>query len=446
MSKKEIFKIVLISIIFAVSLIVVLPEIPLVVNSKLWVLDSSIGGLQIKIPQKNGDKIIDLGEFKKGSGIGENQKITFKLTDENLQNKEEVLSETLPVIKKRLTLSGISEARAYIENGGISVVIPEYEDSTRINQLVSGSGKIIFRTVKNPEDWNQEQFQSFYLEKDRWEDTDVTEADVQRFTYVLDAQGNQRLQIVFTTEGRAKFYKVAADNINLPVAVYVSDFDYPFLMPLIGENILDNPSMDPAVGASYPQQLVDDYNLQISNSLPSGISYANKVALEPVMGSGFIEKYLIAFLVSLFLISIFFLVKFNTPGLIFSYSLFISLLVFIAVAKILYIPISIYFIVTLVLVTGIMSGIGYTSFRKIKNGLAQGTPFEILQFQVLRKEKGILSVPSILILTVSFVLAILPFGNIRPLMSAIVVGMLSVILFYSFILPALVGALGGNKK
>jgi len=31
-------------------------------------------------------------------------------------------------------------------------------------------------------------------------------------------------------------------------------------------------------------------------------------------------------------------------------------------------------------------------------------------------------------------------------MSAMVVGMLSVILFYSFILPALVGALGGNKK
>ena len=56
MSSKETFKIVLISIIFTISALIALPEIPFVVNSGLWVIDSSIGGYKLKIPPKDGEK------------------------------------------------------------------------------------------------------------------------------------------------------------------------------------------------------------------------------------------------------------------------------------------------------------------------------------------------------------------------------------------------------
>jgi hypothetical protein len=109
MSSKETFKIVLISVIFTISALIALPEIPFVVNSGLWVINSSIGGYKLKIPQKDGEKIIDLSNFKKESEIGDAQKITYSLKDENIQDKDKALSNLQNVIKKRLSLAGVSD-------------------------------------------------------------------------------------------------------------------------------------------------------------------------------------------------------------------------------------------------------------------------------------------------------------------------------------------------
>jgi len=447
MSGKQTFKLVLIALIFSVSVLIVLPEIPVVVDSDYLILNSSIGGMQIKIPWSKDGKMLDLKEFKKGSGIGESKKLSFELKNKDLENKPEVISRLLSVTQKRLNLSRISDYKVSQESEDkISITIPTFEDSDRINSIVIGSGKIIFRTVKNPQDWSKDKFQNFYLESDRWQDTDINENDVQGFVNVMDQTGVYKMQIVFTDIGRQKFYDLAGKNIGLPIAVYVSNFDYPFLMPMIGENILDNKNLDPAVNNTYPQYIIDDYNLQIKNPLPEGISAVETTQVPPVMGSNFIEKYAKAFFISILLISAYFLLKFNVRGLVFSYSLLLSVLIYLAISKLFSIPVGTQMFLSLILVMGIMTYIGDAIHTKINKDLISGVPFEISFNQVLVKDKSAISYPSILILSVSLILYFISSGFSRTFYFSTFAGMLVVVLFYSFLFPTLLWAFKGGER
>ena len=133
---KQTFKLVLIALIFSISVLIVLPEIPVVVDSDYLILNSSIGGMQIKIPWSKDGKMLDLKEFKKGSGIGESKKLSFELKNKDLENKPEVISRLLSVTQKRLNLSRISDYKVSQESEDkISITIPTFEDSDRINSI-----------------------------------------------------------------------------------------------------------------------------------------------------------------------------------------------------------------------------------------------------------------------------------------------------------------------
>lgn len=447
MSGKQTFKLVLIALLFSISVLVVLPEIPIVVDSDYLLINSSIGGMQIKIPWSKEGRILDLREFKKGSGIGESKKLIFELKNKDLENKPEVISRLLSTTQKRLSLSKISDFKVNQEGDDkISVTIPPFEDSDRVNSIVIGSGKIIFRTVKNPEEWSSEQFQSFYLESDRWQDTDINENDVQGFINVMDQTGVYKLQIVFTDAGRQKFYDLAGKNIGLPIAVYVSNFDYPFLMPMIGENILDNTDFNPAVTNPYPQYIVDDYNLQLKNPLPEDISAVETVQVPPVLGSDFIEKYTKAFFISILLISVYFLLRFNVRGLVFSYSLLLSVLIYLAISKLFSIPIGTQMFLSLFLVMGIMTYIGNSVYTRVKKDVISGIPFEISLNQILVKDKNAISYPSMLLLSVSLILYFISSGFSRTFYFSTFVGMLVVVIFYSFLFPTLLWAFKSSRR
>lgn len=448
MSGKETFKIVLISIIFSFALLVFLPQIPLNINSDLWVLNSNVGGLQIKVPGSADGKVLDLNEFKKGSGIGESQKVSFELTNKDVQNKQEVISNIVSVTKKRLNLAGISDFQVNLEGeDAFSVIVPQYEDSNRIIRIVSGNGRLVLRKVKNREDWNEDQFQNFYLEADRWEDIDITESDVQSFIRVFDSTtGSYKLQIAFTNEGREKFYKNAGENIGFPLAIYISDFNYPFIMPMIGENILDNTNMDPAITTPYTQEVIDDYNLQLKNPLPADLSVLETTTFAPKMGSDFISKYFYSFISGVFLIFAFFMIKFGAKSFVFSFSLILSILVYLATSKILSIPIGTPLISSLVLITGIMSAIGNYVYTRLKFGLIEEKPFEVLYYQIFKKEKEVFSYPSIFVLFLSFIVMLAISGILKSFASAFLVGMLVVVLFYYFLLPTLLWAFRGKQK
>jgi preprotein translocase subunit SecD len=217
-------------------------------------------------------------------------------------------------------------------------------------------------------------------------------------------------------------------------------------MPMIGENILENTSTDPAVTTPYAQQVIDDYNLQLKNPLSSDLTSLETGVVEAKMGSDFITKYFYSFISGLFLISAFFMIKFGAKSIVFSFSLFLSVLVYLAVSKILSIPIGTPLISSLVLITGIISAIGNYIFSRFKTGLKEGKPFEVLYLQILKKDKEIISYPSIFVLFLSFLIMLATSGIAKSFASAFLIGMLVVVLFYYFLLPTLMWAFRGKQK
>jgi len=448
MSSNNTFKLILISVIFPLSVLIALPYIPLYVDSSLLRIDTQIGGYEIKIPQKNGEKIINFSNFVKGKGFGENQKIIFSLVDKNIENKEEVLKSIVSISEKRLNLIGISEFEIGMDDAdSFFVLIPEYESSDRLTSMVLGTGRVDFKKIKSPEEWSQEQFVSFYTEIDRWESVGINESDFIGFIYSNPPGAKSAvLQISFTTEGRAKFYEIAKNNINLPIGIYLNDFEYPYLMPVLAEGILDDPNSDPAVTGDFSQKDVNDLNVQLKNPLPAKISLDESLKVASLAGNNFYNTYLYAFFIGLIGIFIFFTIKFNVFGSLYILSFIFSFPVYLAFAKILPIPISSPLVVSLILITGITSSIALIAFRDIKTGVSQGKPFSIMFYQIFVKEKEKMAIPPIFIFVLSLFMSFILSGVAKFFMTAVSVAMLVVIYFYSFILPTFVEVFGGHKK
>ena len=447
MPKRLSFKLILISLLFSISFLISLPKIPIFVDSSILKIDSQLGGYEISISQKNGEKVLDLNEYKKSSIAGESQKITFNLVNE-VEDRTPIWDSISEISEKRLKEVGINDYRIEIEdNDVLSVIVPSYESPERISTLISGNGKVVFKSVKNPDEWNQEEFINFYTDVGRWQDLDITNSEMRGFVYSIDpASGSAVLQISFTPEGRQKFYSVAGENIGLPIGVFVNGADYPLMMPVISENILADTTSDPALIGNFDQTLVNDLNIQIKNQLPHDLSYVETYILEPLLGGDFFYSYSVSYAIGVVLIFIFFIYKFKLFGLIFDTALFLSLSLFLSLVKLFSISISPAFFAGLILITGITSSIGYSIFARMKKETQEGKPFDFIFQKVFGKEKYIVSTPSILIFAFSLAISLFIKSDARELFVVISTGMLSVIYFYSFAFPALVEAFGGHKK
>jgi preprotein translocase subunit SecD len=446
MSEKWLFKIILISLIFSISTLIILPEIPLVSDSNLLKLDSKIGGYKLKLGKKETSKEIDLSTFKMGWGIGENKKLTFKLkedTDDNNKN----LEKNSEIIKNRLTIAGISDFSVYIEDGHLVVVFPEYENESRVGNLVTGSGKVIFRKLKEPSTWNVEEFAKFYIESDRWDDTDIRESDIKSFEYSVGQTGNSQVNILFTDEGREKFYDLVEENVNLPLGIYLSDFDYPFLMPVVSETLLTRRDLDPFVGSSYPKQTVEDANLQFKMPLDKDLSYGEKSSLEPVLGYDFLSNFLVAVTVSSFLVGIFMIVKFKSHGFISIMSMFYSVILFLALSKLVGVPLGLQMVFGLVLLVGATYFSSYVLLSDVKSNISQGKPFDLAFNHTFGGDKERSFIPTLALFIIFIVLYVfVSGGTVKMFMFTMSVTVLSLIIFNLFFFPTLMWALGGKKK
>jgi preprotein translocase subunit SecD len=448
MPKGLTFKLIITSVVFSITALIALPKIPIFVDSSILKLDSQFGGYEIKIPQGEEEKIIDLNEYKKSSDTGESQKITFNLSDENLADKASALNSVAEITDKRLKAAGINDYSIEIEDGNVfSIIVPSYEPTERISTLVPGNGKVRFKKVKDPEQWSQEELINFYTDVERWQDLEITESDMRGFVYsIAPTTGSAVLQISFTPEGRQKFYSVAGENIGLPIGIFVNDYDFPLIMPVISENILADTTGDPAVTGNFSQDLVNDLNTQIRNPLPYNLSVAETYVLQPLLGSDFFYSYAASFGIGLILLFIFFIYKFQLFGLIFDVTVLMSLTLFLSFVKLFSIPISPAFVAGIVLITGITSYVGYSIFSEMKKELGEGKPFDFVYQKVFFKEKGEYFVLSIFLFIFSLVSSFIVKGGTGALFNVLSTGMVSVIYFYSFAFPALVQAFGGYKK
>ena len=126
MFKKEYFRICLISLLFTFSLLIVIPQIPVYVNSNYYKIDSYLGGYKLMF--SNG-KSLDLKQFKTGLDVGGGTKLIFQAGISDPNDKEKTIQSPLSIFKTRMDQSGYYDYEVGVENldkNELYVSLPNY--------------------------------------------------------------------------------------------------------------------------------------------------------------------------------------------------------------------------------------------------------------------------------------------------------------------------------
>jgi len=132
MFKNVYFRLGLISTIAAVSLLVVLPRIPVKADNHFLKVNSFIGGYKFDI----GKKTYDLTEFKKGLDLNGGVRIVLEADMEGIEpaDYDAAVESAVNVIERRVNLLGVSEpyiaAQKVGEKHRIIVEVPGLTDIT----------------------------------------------------------------------------------------------------------------------------------------------------------------------------------------------------------------------------------------------------------------------------------------------------------------------------
>ena len=452
MLKNDYFKTALISIIFSIAVLVVLPRIPIYVNNQLFKIDSYIGGYDIKIFK---EKIaIDLRGFRGGMDVQGGKKIVLQAKDPtqtgqlDLKKQEEILSNLKSVVEKRLSQAGYSDYEVGVENlqdGKLYVAVPKFEDSTTILNLASGNGRIDIKKLNDSVAWDIGKASDIIMNPDNWVSTGIQNGEINDLKLSKNASGQDQLQIIFNIEGRKKFSEFVKTNLNKPFSINLNDSPYPVAVPVISQSLADSPESDPVITGKFPTDIIKDYLIQMKNPFSSDVTSSGEENLDPRFGSDFLYKYFTSLLVSLILVLGFFIIKFGKYGLISNGALILSLVVFLAFFKIFSLVVNTPSIVAFTLLIILLVDTTYLLLSKTLSNLSSDKPFNLALYQGFEANKEMIKILPSLVFIFMLILSKYSFGETKSFVLALMLGSIIVPFHYFYSLKAFLELFGDNK-
>ncbi|MBU0535099.1 hypothetical protein KJ816_02770 [Patescibacteria group bacterium] len=446
MLKNENFRLVLISLIFSASVLVILPRIEIYVSNKLLKVDSYVGGYSPKIF----GKVIDLSDFKKGMDVGGMERVVFTIGDAGTENVETNSQLVKEITEKRMKSGGYKEYQVYISKTDgkyqLVVEVPKYVDINYLAVLLNGTGNLTFKTLKNPAEWGPEEAARLVASPDSWLPTDISRSDVSDLAISKGSTGQDQLQIIFKPEGKAKFNKVAKENVNKPVAFFINDQDFPVLITVIDESLAADALVDPTLTGYFPQGFLQSFLIQYKNGpLPVKLFSPEAFDVAPKFGSNFIEKFGLALLVGFSATLILSLIRFKKEGILLSMSVFLSICLFLALVKVFSVS------VNFALVAGTLTALllfvekGYEILYKIKLEESKDKPFGYVIEKVFGEQGDIFKYVIILLFFTMLLVLRSAKGELVSFIYSIVIGCLCLPYLY-FVFKTLLETSGGKKK
>ncbi|MBN1162205.1 hypothetical protein JXA34_00500 [Patescibacteria group bacterium] len=307
--------------------LVIIPRIPVSVDTRFLKLDSSIGGYQLNL--FGGRVSRDLSVFSKGFDFKGSTKILLSVDadDGDQQKGSSKIDECIDVMTHRLNLLGVSEYILSKETIGdrdfISLVVPTTDSPENVVSTLTDSAKVIFRQL-NPElEWSKEKFTDYFYNIDVWEDSDVNQRDlygidlIDPHTKTYEEGNPPRLRIRFTDEGRNKFIQLAKENVNRPLALFVGNIPFPISMPEVSQEFANGLTGDPVISGNINIPTAKVLSMQLeSGELPLATSIYKTEDIEPKMPPLLIKSNLFVGLFAFGALTFYFLVKYGRPGLV----------------------------------------------------------------------------------------------------------------------------------
>lgn len=446
MFKNENFRLVLIALIFSASILVILPRIQISVSDRLLKIDSYIGGYSPKIF----GKVFDLSDFKKGIDVGGMGRIVFTIGDEGTENIETTSQLVKEITEKRIESSAYKEYQVYISKADgkykLVVEVPKYVDMSYLAPLLYGTGNLTFKTIKDISKWKPGEVTKLAKSPESWLPTDISRNDVSNLVINKSSTGQDQLQVVFTSEGRAKFSKIAKENVNKPLAFYINDQDFPVLIPVIDASLAGDTQVDPTLTGYFPQGFLLSFQIQFKNGLlPVKLTSPEVLDVAPKFGSNFMEKFGLALLAGFGATFVLSLIRFKKEGILLSLSVFFSIVLFLALVKAFSIPVSFALVTGTLAVLLLFAEKGYEILYRVKSERSNDKPFGYVLEKVFSEQGDTFKYVTIILFFTMLLVSRSTKGELISFVYSIVIGCLCLSYFY-FVLKSLLETSKGKKK
>ncbi len=378
------FRLGIVSLVIILSVLIVLPRVPLTLKNKYISIDSSIGGYVISFA--NGAYVKDLREFKKGLDIQGGVRIVLKtdmskIASGDVQN---ALKSATEVVSRRVNLLGVSEP--YITTsvvGGenrIIVEIPGVSDVNEAVQLIGQTAQLKFKQVPANVKWDESMFSEYYQDQKLWEDTGLTGADLKGADVVFGQndpvnQGKPQIQLRFSNEGRLKFSDIAKKNINKPIGLFLDNEDYPLSMPLVNPDLASGLTNDPVINGNFDVKTANALSVQIrAGALPVPVSVIEQKTIAATLGADSVEKSFIAGAIGLLLVLVFMVFMYGRLGILSGIALLIYSLLVMAIFKFIPVVLTLPGIAGFILSIGMATDANILIFERVKEEMRWGRP------------------------------------------------------------------------
>lgn len=381
--KKTNFKLAIISTIVTLSVLVVLPKIPVNVDNSLLRLNTQIGGYNFNFL---GDKFVfDLREFKMGLDIQGGVRLVLQADMSNIEQdqRENALESAKEIISNRINFLGVSEPNittSLINNEyRINVEIPGVTDLAQASEIIGKTAQLKFKELDQELEWTDEKFIDYYTNPNSWVETNITGADLKGVDVVFDQSGNiqnqgrPQIQLKFTSEGREKFSELARNNVNRPIAIFLDDSQFPLSTPVISEDLANGVFNDPVISGNFDMETAKNLSIQFrAGALPVPVSIISQQTLDASLGKDAVSKSFFAGIIGLVFVFIFLVYKYGYLGLISGISLFFYSLIVLAIFKIVPVVITLPGVAGFILSIGMATDANILIFERYKEELRWG--------------------------------------------------------------------------
>lgn len=385
MFKNVYFRLGLISAIFTLSVLAVLPRIPIKIKNSIIAVDTEIGGYVFKLPNQ---KILDLRELKKGLDLKGGIRVVLRadMSKIDAAERDNALDSAKDVISRRVNLLGVSEPYVATTKMGddyrIIVEIPGVDDVASAVKLIGQTAQLKFKQLAVGKEWSEDKFQEYYSDPTVWVDTPVTGADLKGVGVVFagdqaDIQQANRpqIQLKFSSDGRTKFEQLAKENINKPIALFLDESASPLSMPVVSPDLAEGLLNDPVISGNFDTKTANQLSLQIrAGALPVPVTVMEQKTIGATLGAESVQKSFFAGAIGLFLVSLFMVFHYKRFGVLAVMALVMYTFVTLAVFKLIPVVLTLPGIAGFILSIGMATDANILIFERIKEEELWGKP------------------------------------------------------------------------
>ncbi|KKS15761.1 MAG: preprotein translocase subunit SecD, preprotein translocase subunit SecD [candidate division WWE3 bacterium GW2011_GWC1_41_7] len=384
MFKNIYFRLGLISSIFTLASLVVLPRIPIKVSNQYLNLDTYVGGYNLNF--FDGKFLLDLREIKKGLDLSGGIRVVLKANMDNIEESErdKALESAKEVISRRVNLLGVSEPYIASSKVGeeyrILVEIPGIDDVTQAVKLIGQTSQLKFKELASDKEYTEEKFGEYYQDPSAWVDTLVTGADLRGADVVYDQQGGldadkPKIQLKFSPEGREKFVELAKNNINKPIALYLDESSYPLSAPIVSPDLANGLVDDPVISGTFDVKTANALSLNIrAGALPVPVEVLEQKTIGATLGTESVQKSFFAGSVGLLLVLVYMVFMYHRLGILAGIALIIYSVVTLAIFKLVPVVLTLPGIAGFILTIGMATDANILIFERIKEEVLWGKP------------------------------------------------------------------------